>query len=102
MMPTALEARRCQRVRTEQQRAPPFAAYAAKREAFEFDTMLGHETRFHPFARAEPEHATAARDQLRCDGETREHVTARAAGGDHHRRAICAHTVNPRRICRFS
>ena len=82
----ALNARRSECVRSEQQRAKSLAANAAKRHALELDAVLRHEPRFHAIARAEPEHAAAARDELRGDGETREHVAAGAAGGDHHRR----------------
>ena len=41
-------------------------------DAFELDAVLRHERRFHAVARAEPEHARAARDELGRDGEPRE------------------------------
>ena len=51
---------------------PALAAHAAERDALELDAVLRHERAFHAVARAEPEHAPAARDELRRDGESRE------------------------------
>src|SRR5207237_3647530 len=80
----AVDARGEKRVRTEQQRAQSFSTQAAKRNAFEFDAVLGNELRFQSFARAEPENGKTARDELRGDSESRKNMAARAAGGDHH------------------
>jgi hypothetical protein len=88
-----------QRVRPEQQRAQPFAAHAAKRNAFEFDPVLRNELRLETAARPQPEHRQTARNELRGDGEARKNVAAGAPRGDHHCRT---HTEKPLNKRRFS
>jgi hypothetical protein len=95
----AVDARGEQREGAEDERAQSLSAHAAKRDALEFDAVLRHQARFHPFARAEPEHAASARHELRRNREAREYVASRSAGRDHHRRT---HTENPRSNWRFS
>ena len=51
-----------------------------------------------PVARAEPEHAPAARDEFRRDREPGEDVAAGAAGRDHHRTRHVAAALSTRRI----
>jgi hypothetical protein len=55
--------------RPEQQRLPALAANAAERHALELDAVLGARASPPSVLRAEPEHAPAARDELRRDGE---------------------------------
>ena len=80
----ALPARGEQRERPEHGGLPSLAADAAERHALELDAVLTHERPFHAVARAKPEHAPAAPDELRRDGEPRKDVATGAAGGDHH------------------
>ena len=72
-----------ERERAEQQRLHALAAHAAEIERLELDAVLRHQRRLHAVARAEPEHARAARGELRRDREAGKHVSAGAAGGDH-------------------
>src|SRR6516165_10652278 len=90
--PQAVDARREQGERTEQQRLEPLAADAPKRHRLEFDAMLRNEFRLDAFARPHPEDAHASPDELRRDGEAGKHVSARPAGGDHDGGG---HRVNP-------
>ncbi len=78
------KARGQQRIRPEQKRAQALAAHAAEGDALEFHAVLRHELRLDALARAEPGHARAAGHELGRDRESRENVSARAAGGDHH------------------
>ncbi len=96
---TRLDARRKDRERPEQQTQPALAADAGEVERLEFELVLGDDARFHPVARAEPEHAPSERDQLGGDRQPRKDVAAGAAGGDHRG---AAHTVKPRSSRLFS
>jgi hypothetical protein len=52
-------------------RSSTLAANAAEGDAFELDAVLSHQRALHAVARAEPEHAPSAADELRGDGEAR-------------------------------
>ncbi len=82
--PHALPARGEQGERPEHGGLPSLAANAAERHTLELDAVLAHERAFHAVARAKPEHAPAAPDELRRDGEPRKDVAAGASGSDHH------------------
>jgi hypothetical protein len=97
--PERRPARGEQCVRPEQHLLHALAAHAGEGHALELDAVPRHQRSLHAVARAEPEHARASRDELRRDGEPREHVPAGSARGDHHR---ARHTANPRKSRRFS
>src|SRR4029077_229057 len=86
------------RERSEDERLPSLAAYAAERHAFELHAVLAHEGALHPLLRAEPEDAPAACEQLARDRKPGEHVAAGSAGRDHHG---AGHAVNPLSRRRF-
>ncbi len=68
--PAALPAGADEREWTEYRGLPSLAPDAAERHALELDTMPAHERSLHAVARSEPEHAPAARHELRRHGES--------------------------------
>src|SRR5207249_3388827 len=96
----ALPEREQQREGADEETLHALAAYARKADGFEVDAVLRHQTRFHAFARAEPENLPSFADETRRNGESGKNVSSGPACGDHHR-AGRRHTVNPRSSLRF-